>query len=152
MNTLIIYDGFLNQKCYYYKNQYKNIENQRIFHSFCKKHSCTTNIKGCGPISVSRYVYVIYLSKTEGRGAELAHSWKQNCWRSPTLQLFAGDLIEKELWQNCGTMCCLYLIFFALFVNGHKFQLPNGKSRLIFNFVFFYCCTLFIIKNYHHVQ
>ena len=74
MNILLIYGGFLDQKCYYYKNQYKNDENQRIFQSFCKKHSCTTNIKGYGPISVSRYVYVIYLSKTEGQGAELAQS------------------------------------------------------------------------------
>ena len=74
INTLLVYDGFLDQKCYYYKNQYKNDENQRIFQSFCKKHSCTTNIKRYGPISVSRYVYVIYLSKTEGRGAHRALS------------------------------------------------------------------------------
>ena len=74
MNTLLIYDGFLTQKSYYNKNQYKNDENQGIFQPFCKKHSCTTNIKRYGPISVSRYVYVIYLSKTEGRDAKLAQS------------------------------------------------------------------------------
>ena len=108
MNTVIIYDGFLDQNFHYYKNQYKNHKNQRICHSFCKKHSCTTNIKGYGPISVSRYVYVVYLPRTEGRASELAHPWKQNCWRSPTLQLFAGDMIAKELWQNCVIMCCLY--------------------------------------------